>query len=237
MTERRNYTKRIKNKRVYYDPFIFYLKVVVLKNMVEKKIDLNNVINFVNLLNKFRQVERVIRVNGGDRLENDVEHSYQLAMLSWYIISTNKLDLDLDLVLKYSLIHDLVEVYAGDTFIYTKDKEHRDSKEKRELDSLIKIEVEIPEFPIFDLIKTYEKKEDKESRFVYALDKIEPVLIIYTNQGRTWKEKDITIEMLVEHKKEKVAQAPELIEFFDEIIKLLKKEESELFPKQQSIGI
>ena len=96
---------------------------------MDEKINLKNIIKFVNLLNKFRQVERVIHSNGKDRMENDVEHSYQLAMLSWYIISTNNLDLNLDLILKYSLVHDLVEVYAGDTYVYTEDAEHKNTKE------------------------------------------------------------------------------------------------------------
>ena len=57
-----------------------------------------------------------------------------------------------------------------------------------------------------ELIEQYEAREDKESRFVYALDKIQPMLNIYTDGGRTWKEKGVTIDMLVEYKKEKVKQ-------------------------------
>lgn len=92
------------------------------------KLELPNIINFTKLLNKFCDIERVIHSNGGDRLENDVEHSYRLAMLAWYIISSNKLSLDLDLVIKYALVHDLVEVYAGDTYIYT--RRHRVEKQQ-----------------------------------------------------------------------------------------------------------
>ncbi len=58
--------------------------------------NLNQILDFVRLLNKFREVERVIHANGGDRFENDAEHSYQLSMLAWYIISTNNLNLNLD---------------------------------------------------------------------------------------------------------------------------------------------
>ena len=149
--------------------------------------DLQNILKFTKLLNKFRQIERVIRSNGGDRLENDVEHSYQLTMLAWYIISTQKLDLNLDLVIKYSLVHDLVEIYAGDTYAHTTDRELKKSKIKREEDSLIKLESEFKEFPeIFELIKQYESKSDLEAKFIYALDKIEPILNIYTSSRKTW---------------------------------------------------
>ena len=194
------------------------------------KLELPNVINFVKLLNKFRDIERVIHSNGGDRWENDVEHSYQLAMLAWYIISTKKLNLNLDLIIKYSLVHDLVEVYAGDTYIYTKDKFLKNNKEKREKESLIKMKQEFAEFPeIFNLIEEYEKKDLVEAKFVYALDKIEPILNIYTNGGRTWKEKNITIEMLIENKKDKIKLFPEFEEFFDDIIEMINKEKEFLF--------
>ncbi|OGD66909.1 hypothetical protein A2442_03435 [Candidatus Campbellbacteria bacterium RIFOXYC2_FULL_35_25] len=196
---------------------------------MEEKINLKNIIKFVNLLNKFRQVERVIHSNGEDRMENDVEHSYQLAMLSWYIISTNNLNLNLDLILKYSLVHDLVEVYAGDTYVYTEDAEHKNTKEERESIALDQISEEFSEFPIFELIKEYEKKENREARFVYALDKIEPILNIYTNNGRTWKEKNISIQMMIDAKRKNISKFPELLEFFDDIINLLKKEEKDLW--------
>ncbi|MBU4479855.1 HD domain-containing protein [Patescibacteria group bacterium] len=195
-----------------------------------KIIELPNIINFVQLLNKFRDIERVIHSNGGDRWENDVEHSYQLTMLAWYIISSNNLDLDIDLVIKYALIHDLVEIYAGDTYIYSEDKELKESKKERESLSLTRLEMEFSEFPeIFELIKQYERRESRESKFVYALDKIEPVLNIYTNGGRTWREKNVTIEMLIKNKKEKVAEDSKMEKLFDDLIDLLRREEETLF--------
>lgn len=195
-----------------------------------KIIELPNILNFVRLLNRFREVERVTHSSGGDRRENDVEHSYQLAMLAWYIISTSNLNLNKDLVIQYALIHDLVEVYAGDTYIYSEDSELKESKIEREKQSLIRLEKEFSEFPdIFSLIKKYEEREDKESKFIYALDKIEPVLNIYTNGGRTWKEKKITIEMLVANKKEKVKEDSEMEKLFEKVIELLREEEQDLF--------
>lgn len=192
--------------------------------------DLQNILKFTKLLNKFRQIERVIRSNGGDRLENDVEHSYQLTMLAWYIISTQKLNLDIDLVIKYSLVHDLVEIYAGDTYAHTTDKELKKSKIKREEDSLVRLEREFKEFPeIFELIKQYESKSDLEAKFIYALDKIEPILNIYTSSRKTWKEKNISIDMIIDIKKDKVKLDPEVEKLFYKIIETLEKEKKDLF--------
>lgn len=191
--------------------------------------ELNNLFKFNQLLNDFRKVERVVRANDRDRWENDVEHSYQLAMLAWYIVSSKKLNLDVNKVVRYALVHDFVEVYAGDTFFYGDEKELA-TKEKREKDALKKLKKELLEFPdMIDLVEDYENKIDKESKFIYALDKIEPILNIYQDGGRTWKEKDITIDMLYSKKKDKVAVDPTIKKYFDSIIELLKKEEKQLF--------
>ena len=194
------------------------------------KQNLGGILNIVRLLNQFRLVERSVRVNNAERFENDVEHSYNLAFLAWYIIADNKLDLDRDLVLKYSLIHDLVEVYAGDTYLFTTNEEERSTKVQRETDAALRLKQEIPEFAeLHELIKQYEERADKESRFVYALDKIQPMLNIYTDNGRTWKEKGVTVDMLIEYKKEKVAISPEIEIYFNELIELLRDEEERLF--------
>jgi len=191
---------------------------------------LSKIINFTKLLNKFRSVERVLLVNEKDRNENDVEHSYYMAMLAWYIVNVNKLDLDINLVIKYALIHDFVEVYAGDTYIYSSDRAHIESKEKREKEAAEKLQKDFSEFEdMHTLIEKYEKREDRESRFVYALDKIQPVLNIYTDGGRTWKVHKVGLQMLIDHKKDKVIVSPEVKKYFEDLIELLKKEEKDLF--------
>lgn len=191
---------------------------------------LENVLEFAQMLNAFRQVERVVYVNGSDRLENDSEHSYHLAMLAWYIADSGKLDLDKDLIIKYALVHDLVEVYAGDTYLYSEDREHRESKIDREHQALLRLKEEFPFCEdMFSIIDRYEKREDRESRFIYVLDKMQPIIQIYLDDGRMWKEKNVTLQMLFEKKKDKVALSPEVRPYFDELMALLKAEEKELF--------
>ena len=193
-------------------------------------LDLSKILNFVGLLNTFRQVERVVLANNEKRWENDVEHSYHLAMLAWYIGESHALPLNRDLLVKYALVHDLVEVYAGDTYIYTMNQSEKDSKKAREEKAAVELRENFPEFEaLHRLIFAYEKREGAESRFVYALDKIQPILNIYTDGGRTWKEKGVTIQMLVDTKKHQVALSPEVSACFEELVRLLKKDEEKLF--------
>jgi putative hydrolase of HD superfamily len=193
---------------------------------------LERILPFAKLLNEFRLVDRMLYANGKDRMDNDVEHSYQLAMLAWYIADLEKLPFNQEKLLKYALIHDLVEVYAGDTYIFSKDQTFIESKEEREAEAMVKLKENFPDFEdLHALIEQYEKKEDRESRFVYALDKIQPIINIYLDGGRIWKEEEITQEMLETSKKDKVALSPEIKEYFDELMLLLKENESQVFHK------
>lgn len=193
-------------------------------------VSIEKLLSFTKILGELQAVERVIRVRGGDRWENDVEHSYSLAMLAWYILDTEKLPLDRDRVFRYALAHDLVEVYAGDTYLYSEDEELLASKPERERLAAKRLLAEFPEVPeMHAAISGYVTKEDAESRFVYALDKIEPMIKIYLDGGRTWKEKGITLDMAYKSKKDKVALSPEIQPYFDKLMALLKKKEKELF--------
>lgn len=195
--------------------------------MIEK------LLGFAKMLNELQAVERVIRVKNADRWENDMEHSYHLAMLAWYIIDSQQLALDREKVLRYALAHDLVEVYAGDTYLFSKDKELLDSKPERERLAAERLAKEFPEVPeMHDAIFRYVRKDDPESRFVYALDKIEPIIKLYLDGGRTWKEMHVTLDMAYESKKDKVALSPEIKAYFDEMMVLLRKEERTLFPEK-----
>jgi 5'-deoxynucleotidase YfbR-like HD superfamily hydrolase len=194
---------------------------------------LDNLLKFVELTHKFQAIKRVIFVKGEDRNENDLEHSAQLALIAWYLITKDKLRLDLELTLKYALAHDLVEVYAGDTFFYdTKGTKSKLSRERKAAQTLAR---KFPEFTdLHKLIQKYEEKKDPESLFIYALDKIVPVMNIYLDSGRSWKRDNITLEMLVDGKTEKVKVSTDIAGYFDSLVKKLKAQENILFPRDNN---
>lgn len=151
---------------------------------------LEKLLGFARMLNQLQAVERVIRVKDADRWENDMEHSYHLAMLAWYIIDSQKLSLDREKVFRYALAHDLVEVYAGDTYLFSPDQALLDSKLERERIAAKRLVKEFPEVPeMHEAILRYVMKDDPESRFVYALDKIEPIVKLYLDGGANLERK------------------------------------------------
>lgn len=194
---------------------------------------MKELLSFLKLLHQFRDVERMIYINEkAERRENDVEHSYELAMTAWYIIESKKLNLDIDKVLRLSLLHDFVEVYAGDTFVYDKDPEVINSKKEREEKALIRLKKEFKDAEfLWDVIEEYERKDSPEAIFIYVLDKLLPFLNCSLNKGIEWKESDITLDLIKETKEAQMVQSPDIEPYYREFIKMLEENHEEYFGK------
>jgi putative hydrolases of HD superfamily len=189
----------------------------------------NNLIDFFNFTHEFREVIRIARSPNGSRMENDAEHSYQLAAMAWYIIDQDRLNLNKELCFMYALSHDLVEVYAGDTLPY--DKKRVATKHKREKEALERLKKRFPNFG--NLIKTiekYERKDDEESKFIYALDKLLPPLQCYLDKGHLWHEYKISFDAMAESKNGKIAISKDVNKYWQELFEELKSGKTKLFP-------
>src|SRR6185503_15785376 len=99
---------------------------------------------FQTLIETFTLVERVAHVGSRESKENDAEHSYSLSMLAWYMTDAFELALDKNTLLRYALVHDLVEAYAGDTYIW--DEARKKTKHEREEKARLQLIDEFPEF-------------------------------------------------------------------------------------------
>ncbi len=193
--------------------------------------NLDKLFAFNNLLHGFRKIERSIFVTGSDRQENDAEHCCMLALMAWYIVETHKLDLDLSKVFMYALSHDLVETYAGDTSLHNQiDQSGQDDKEVREKAAMLRLKQEFPEFEILHTaMEGYNNRVDEESKFVYALDKVQPILNIYSDNGRTWKKHGTTIDIIREVKSKKASLNPTTQKYFNELMEILERDKERLF--------
>lgn len=195
--------------------------------------ELSTLLQFTRFTHNFQQVKRSIYATGEDRMENDAEHSYQLALVAWYIISAKKIDLNIDLVIKYAIAHDLVETYAGDTPNFGAGVEMKKDKAVREAQALERLHSEFPECKeIFDLIEQYEERKDNESKFVYALDKLISPLNIYLDQGASWFKNNVTIEEMIGNKRPRISEDDQILKLFDQLVDRLRKDEDKLFPKK-----
>jgi 5'-deoxynucleotidase YfbR-like HD superfamily hydrolase len=151
-----------------------------------------------------------------DRFENDAEHSFLLATLGCAIAQTLDPALDLGKVSQYALVHDLVEVYAGDTTIWASDDMHA-SKAEREEQAMRTIHDRFGStFPwAGDTIMAYEKFEDPESCFVYALDKIIPYVVMLAVDHQPVAHNLAVYEEKMSVARRKVAKYPALLDLFE----------------------
>lgn len=182
------------------------------------------------MLNSFAEIERIVHIKCHNQnvLESDSEHSYNLAMTAWFVAEYFP-DLDTGKVVQLAMVHDLVELHAGDTFVFA-DQEMLDSKPEREAAAQKRLAKDWPDFEgMHAAITEYESHETAEARFVYALDKIMPMFAVYLNNGFTWHEKQISLERLNTEKRTKMSAFPEVIPYWDELYELLSKM-PELFP-------
>lgn len=194
--------------------------------------NIDSLLKYAAFIEKFRAVIRLIHVTGEDRDENDLEHSGQMALIAIYVVDAAKLNLNLEKVLLFSLAHDLVEAYAGDVpFHQVGGEAGAQAKHERETAALQRIAAEFPEHPMLaTIIAEYEQRESPEAKFVYALDKLLPVLNIYLDNGRSWKRDGVSFEM-VRTKDNKISEFPGLLPIWEELTAKLQENHDNLFLK------
>lgn len=124
---------------------------------------------------KFAEIERAPRYPSGDR-ENDVEHSFHLALLAVEMAADYYPELDVGLIAQYSLVHDLPESQVGDTWTFGISDEARAKKELSEAKATEKLIKELPPHTA-QLLKRYEQQTEPEAKFVRFVDKLTPGVI------------------------------------------------------------
>lgn len=149
----------------------------------------------------FSKITRVPEFIDTGRLENDVDHSFGLALTCWFLTPKVAPELSIEKIFKYALAHDVVEIHAGDTFVFA-DDEAISTKSEREDAALERLYEEWPDFSdMADSAKGYKDKIDEEAKFVKAVDKVLPLLIIELGESKAfWDRHKITLAMERENK-------------------------------------
>lgn len=177
-------------------------------------------LEFIIEVDKLKQIYRQTLLMDGSRNENDAEHSWHLALMAMVLQEYSpKKDLDITKVLKMLLIHDLVEIYAGDTFCY--DEKANLNKNQRELEAAERLFSILPpdqnqEFR--DLWDEFEKRETPEALFAASLDRIQPLICNYLTGGHTWVKYGVKSHKVLERNLLVKEGAPELWKLVEEIV-------------------
>ncbi|RVT73987.1 HD domain-containing protein [Flavobacterium sufflavum] len=163
--------------------------------------NLLNQIAFIKEIDKVKYIQRKTKLFNSDRNENDAEHSWHLALMAIVLAEHSDEPVDILKVVKMVLIHDIVEIDAGDTFIYDSQKNHSNTDEERLAAN--RIFGLLPKQQADELIaiwEEFEAGETKEAKFAKAMDRLEPLLQNTSNNGGTWKEFDVSYKKVYEKK-------------------------------------
>ena len=188
---------------------------------MKSPLSLERMIQFSQLMLKFQDVVRAFYLPRGDK-ENDVEHSYHLAMMAWYLNSAGELGYDTDRLIRYALLHDLVEAYVGDVHAF--DAAGRVGKDEREAAAVLRFESEFPESrDMAPMMQAYMSHTDPEAKFVYALDKLMPMIMIYLDNGRTWREDGFRFEVIHEVQASKIALSEPVDDLYQQLRQIFER--------------
>ncbi len=164
----------------------------------------------ITFLMEADRVKTILRrnrvVSDPSRRENDAEHMYHFALMAIVLAEYSEAPIDLLRVLRLILIHDLVEIDAGDTFIY--DEQAQAGKREREEQAAARIFGLLPEDQAQEmraLWEEFEQEQTAEARFAAALDRLQPLLCNYYTQGGAWQEYNVTAPQ-VYARNEKIAR-------------------------------
>ncbi|HCS73635.1 MAG TPA: hydrolase [Clostridiales bacterium] len=177
-------------------------------------------IGFIVEVDKLKHVLRQSVLINDRRRENDAEHSWHLAVMAMFLSEHVKEDnLDLFKVMKMVLIHDIVEIDAGDTFAY--DEEGYEDKEEREMKAAQRIFNLLPTdqaIKMKELWLEFEEKATPESRYAASLDRLQPLLLNYHSEGHTWKMPGVTSEKVYERMAVIKESTPQIWDYVVEIV-------------------
>ncbi|QJD79406.1 HD domain-containing protein [Spirosoma rhododendri] len=164
--------------------------------------DLLKQITFIKEVDKLKYILRKTKLFNSNRNENDAEHSWHLSLMALVLAGHANQPVDLLKVIKMLLIHDIVEIDAGDTFIYDTQKSHDNTAEEREAAN--RIFGLLPADQASELIAVWEEFEagqTHEAKFARAMDRLEPLLQNTSNNGGTWAEFDVRYDTVYAKKK------------------------------------
>lgn len=176
-------------------------------------------LEFVYELDKLKSINRQTYIADGSKHENDAEHSWHLALMCMLLSEHSNQEIDVLKTMFMVLIHDAVEVDAGDTYAY--DETGNLSKREREVKAAERIFNILPEEQgkkVRALWDEFEEKETPESKFANALDRLQPIILNHLTDGRAWREHGVKKSQVHNRNKNVGEASMKFGELIDQII-------------------
>ncbi len=176
-------------------------------------------LSFILEIDKEKNIFRQTSLSGHGRKENDAEHAWHMAIMAYLLKEYSNEPVDIARVMIMTLIHDIVEIDAGDTYAY--DKEGLKSQKEREEAAKERIFSLLPEDQkkeMISLFDEFEAYETPESRFAHAMDNFQPLLLNHSNNGGDWKEHDVDVRSVYARQNKTALGSEKLFAVTDSIL-------------------
>lgn len=171
-------------------------------------------------IDKEKNIVRQTHLSGHGRRENDAEHAWHMAVMAYLLREYANQEVDIARVMLMCLIHDIVEIDAGDTYAYDaegrKTQKEREDRAKERIFSLLPDDQKAEMTALFD---EFEEFQTAESRFAHAMDNLQPLLLNHSNGGSDWKEHGVSAAAVYERQKKTRLGSETLFEITDRIIR------------------
>lgn len=176
-------------------------------------------LEFIIEVDKVKEIFRQTLVSTGNRYENDAEHSWHLALMAPLLKEYIKDDVNIERVINMVIIHDLVEIDAGDTFCYDvegyKDKAEREQKAASRIFNILpKDQADM----IFGLWNEFEDMSTPESKYANVLDRLQPILLNISTDGRKWLDNGTSRDMVLKRMSVIEDESQELWQLVNDIV-------------------
>jgi putative hydrolases of HD superfamily len=157
-------------------------------------------IQFIIEIDKIKSIFRKTCIFDGSRKENDAEHSWHFAMLAMILSEYANEPVDVCKVIRMALIHDIPEIDNGDVMVYKKSEADFEN-ERRAAERIFGLLPDDQRDECLSLWAEFEERKTPEARFAAAIDRIEPVMQNYLNDGCAWKENGIKADRVMDTNK------------------------------------
>lgn len=177
-------------------------------------------LDFILEIDKEKNIFRQTHLSGHGRNENDAEHAWHMAIMAYLLQEYSNEKIDVARVMLMCLIHDVVEIDAGDTYAY--DAEGLKTQKAREEAAKERLYSMLPEDQKADLVAIFDEFEERktpEAKFARALDNLQPLLLNHSNGGGDWKNHEVTAEQVYGRQSRTREGSEKLFEVTDQILK------------------
>lgn len=166
---------------------------------------------FCREIDQEKQIDRQTYLADGSRKENDAEHAWHMAVMTLLLSEYSNEDIDVLRTISLLLIHDLVEIYAGDTYAYDEiGKQSQREREEQAADRLFDMLPEDQGRFMRELWEEFEAEETGEAKFARTMDHIQPLMLNDASEGKSWQEHGVCLSQIL-HRNERTADGSEIL--------------------------